>query len=106
MARHANGHFQKGTGGRPAGSRNKLQAKVLDSILKDWEANGEATLRIVRMEKPDIWLRVVASLLPKEIQLTDNEVSDLSDDDVKLFLEHIRRLKDAAPRLIDARTEN
>ena len=103
MARHPNGHFQKGTGGRPAGSRNKLQAKVFDSLLREWEAYGDEVLRIVRAEDPAIWLKVITAVLPRELLVTDDRVSQLSDDEISEYLD---ALPVVSPKKIDDRTEH
>ena len=76
----------KGSGGRQAGSKNKLHAKVFDSLLKEWEEHGDEVLRIVRMEKPDVWLRVVTSVLPREVMFTDDRISQLTDDEIRDYL--------------------
>ena len=86
MNRHPNGHFMKGSGGRKAGSRNKLQAKVFDSLLREWKDHGDDVLRIVRIEKPDVWLRVVTSLLPREVMFTDDRISQLTDEELSDYL--------------------
>ena len=33
--RHPNGYIKKGSGGRVAGSRNKLQATLIDALAKE-----------------------------------------------------------------------
>ena len=58
--------FKKGEGGRPPGARNKLKASFLEILLADFEANGADAIRRVREEEPATYLKVIASLLPKE----------------------------------------
>ena len=69
--RHPNGHFQKGSGGRAAGSRNKLQAVLIENIAEDFAEHGAGVIRIVRLERPTEYLKVVASLIPKEFVVSD-----------------------------------
>jgi hypothetical protein len=52
--------------GRPKGSRNKLGEAFPEDMLADWEANGPAANRKVRVEKPDAY-KVVASILPRDL---------------------------------------
>lgn len=52
--------------GRPKGSRNKLETRVLDAFLADFEQGGPAAIKRVREEDPSTYLRVAAALLPKE----------------------------------------
>lgn len=53
--------------GRPKGSRNKLGEAFLEDMLADRGANVPAAIRKVRDEKPDAYLKVVASILPHQI---------------------------------------
>lgn len=53
--------------GRPKGARHKLGQAFLDAMLKDFSEHGEVVIENVRTEKPDQYLKVVASILPKEI---------------------------------------
>ena len=78
------GRFVSGNigGGRPKGSRNKLGEAFLADMLEDWEANGPETIQRVREEKPDAYLKVVASILPKELNVKVSELDDLSDEQI------------------------
>ena len=66
--------------GRPKGSRNKLGEAFLSDMLEDWAVNGKATIEAVRLEKPDQYLKVVASVLPRELNLRVNDFDDLDYD--------------------------
>lgn len=69
--------------GRPKGARSKLSEQFLKDMLADFEQHGAATIAAVRQDKPDQYLKVVASILPKEIeageQFAGMVVSMLSD---------------------------
>ena len=80
--------------GRPKGARNKLGEQFLDDMYADWQAHGAEVIAKVRDEKPDQYLKVVASILPKELNVNVNEVDSLTDDEL---IERIRAL-DAAIR--------
>lgn len=54
--------------GRPKGSRNKLGEAFIEAIYKDFQEHGVAAIVKVRDQKPDQYLKVVASILPKEIE--------------------------------------
>lgn len=60
--------FQPGNPGRPKGARNKLGEVFLKEMLSDFEQHGPKVIETVRTEKPDQYLKVVASILPKEIE--------------------------------------
>lgn len=66
--------------GRPKGSRNKLGEAFLADLLANWEQHGIATIETVRTEKPDQYLKVVASILPKELNVKINELDELTDE--------------------------
>lgn len=57
-----------GNGGRPPGARAKLGEAFIAAIYLDFQAHGAETIIKVRDEKPDQYLKVVASILPKEIE--------------------------------------
>lgn len=66
--------------GRPKGSRNKLGEAFLSDLLANWEANGPETIEQVRIERPQDYLKVVSSILPKELNVTVNELDELNDE--------------------------
>lgn len=68
--------------GRPKGSRNKLGEAFLADMLEDWSNHGPAVIAEVRAEKPDQYLKVVASILPKELNLRVGEFDDMTDDEL------------------------
>lgn len=61
--------------GRPKGSRNKLGEAFLQALHDDFITHGVATIETVRIERPHEYLKVVASLLPKDVNL-NHDVSD------------------------------
>lgn len=75
--------FKKGEGGRPKGARNKLGEEFLDAIYADFRQHGKAAIEQVRQEKPDAYLKVVASLVPRQIDLAASRpLESLSDDEL------------------------
>lgn len=64
--------------GRPKGSRNKLGEAFIQALHDDFEKHGIATIAKVRAEKPDAYVKVIASLLPKEFKI--ETTSDLTDE--------------------------
>lgn len=91
--RHPNGQIKKGSGGRVTGSRNKLTKIFVDELAKDFEENGSGVIRIARMEKPAEYLRIVASVLPKELVVADADLGELSDQEILEALAQIRQAK-------------
>lgn len=95
------GRFVTGNigGGRPKGSRNKLGEQFIDDLYADWQAHGVETLARVRDEKPDQYLKVVASILPKDLNVNINNMDDLTDDQL---IQRIRSLDAAIRPFLDA----
>lgn len=65
--------------GRPKGARNKLSEEFLADLYEDWKAGGIEALKAARESKPEIYCKMVASLLPKEITVK-NELSEFTDE--------------------------
>ena len=67
--------------GRPVGSRQKLADSFLKDLEADWSKNGEATLPLARMADPMRYAQMVASILPKDVQVSVSQ-SDASGADM------------------------
>lgn len=63
--------------GRPKGSRNKFAEEFIKDFLRDWELNGKAAIRKARKTDPVAYLKVAASLLPKDFNLNVSSEADL-----------------------------
>lgn len=68
--------------GRPKGSRNALGEEFLSALQADFKEHGVTAIRTVRAERPHEYLKVVASILPKEINVKTTAVEEMSDDDL------------------------
>lgn len=65
--------------GKPKGARHKLTEAFVQALHDDFMENGTGAIQTVRAEKPDQYLKVIASLVPKDVNLTVNNLDDLSD---------------------------
>ncbi len=64
--------------GRPRGSRDTINEAFLKDLAADWKDDGINALRRAREDRPAEYCRMVASLLPKDQNLSvknDNPVS-------------------------------
>jgi hypothetical protein len=98
-------HFEKnnpyahnGRQGRPKGSRNRLAARVFDDIFRHWcepaapgsdMCKGQEALEALYREKPGEYLRLTASVLPKEF-VFESAVNELDDDELDRMIELLR----------------
>ena len=85
--------FEKGrpkTGGRAKGAKNRLSHAFLTALAEDFEQHGVETLKIARMERPVEYVRIVAGLMPKELEIMDSRLSDLSDEELDVFIAKLR----------------
>lgn len=65
-------------GGKPQGARNKITTQFLHALAKDFEANGETVIVAARMTDPMGYVKVVAALLPKQVEQVQ-PLEDLTD---------------------------
>ena len=91
--------FKPGNPGRPKGARNKLGEAFLEAMLEDFSAHGADVIETVRKDKPDQYLKVVASILPKDLNVNINNMDDLTDDQL---IQRIRQLDSAIRPFLNA----
>jgi hypothetical protein len=70
--------------GRPKGSRNKLTTEFFDDLCEAWSAFGKPALMTAAWTHPVEFVRVVASLIPRELEATATVVhaERMSDDEL------------------------
>lgn len=74
--------FQPGNPGRQPGSRNKLQAKFYEDLYAKWQEHGVKAIESMIVDKPGDFVKVVASVLPKEMNVNVNQFAEMSDDEL------------------------
>jgi hypothetical protein len=84
--------------GRPKGSRNKLGEAFIEAMHKDFQEHGVSVIEAVRVEKPDQYLKVIASILPKELNVKVDPLDDMTDEQLN---HRIRQLAAALQLSID-----
>ena len=77
------GRFLPGNAGRQAGARNRLTEMFWRDMVAAWEKRGRAAIEQTIAERPAEFLRIVARLMPREVDVTLDAYDDLSDDDIK-----------------------
>jgi len=95
--------FKAGNPGRPKGSRNKLGEAFIEAMHADFEQHGADTIVKVRETKPDQYLKVIASILPKDLNVNISSMDDLTDDQL---IKRIRELDARIRPFLDAQGED
>ena len=83
-------NYSNGTGCRPLGSRNKLCKRLLEDLFADWQEGGQAAIKMMRIERPAEYVRVMCSILPKEMLFETGSVSELADDELDAMITMLR----------------
>src|SRR5215470_16621449 len=91
--------------GRKPGSKVRLTNTFLNDVLDEWVKGGKDALRIFRIENPDRFCVMVASLVPREVLLetATSELSDVELDDMILRLREQLAKPSETPLLIEAK---
>jgi hypothetical protein len=82
VLRDEKGGFLTGTKpgpGRPKGSRAKLDECFVRALYEDFKQGGKEAIQKCREDKPDVYLNVIAKVVPKQVDVTaDPAVADLA----------------------------
>lgn len=76
-------------GGRPVGTRLKINAAFLNALSDDFEKHGKDAIKETREKDPSTYVKVCASLLPKQVEQTA-PLDDLNDAELLAVLDHLR----------------
>lgn len=68
-------------GGKPTGARNRLTAHFLNALVEDFETHGKAAIAKCREDKPEAYVKVIAALCPKEIEIK-RPLQEMEDDEL------------------------
>lgn len=93
--------WKPGQSGNPAGRRPGTKEAIartfITDVLAEWKEHGADAVSKMREANPGDFVKMVASLLPKDVNLNVNDVSEYSDAEL---IERIRDLsRTAAPFL-------
>ena len=78
--------------GRPKGSRHKLGEAFIEAMQVDFDLHGSAVIEKVRTENPSQYLKVIASILPKELNVRSDSLSEMDEDELAAVLDGVRAL--------------
>jgi hypothetical protein len=78
-------------------ARNRIETKFLKALADDFEQHGADAIKLCRLEQPSTYVKIIASLLPRSLEVTATAVErDLSDEELAAALEKIRAWRAAA----------
>lgn len=78
--------------GRPKGARARLGEHFAADILADWEKHGAAAIEATRTAAPSAYMRIIASILPKDLTVNLNPLEEADDADL---INRLRELESA-----------
>lgn len=81
--------------GRPTGARDRLRNNFLAALADDFKAHGVDAIKDMREKDPSGYIRAIASLMPKEMDIT-HQVDPME----QLTDEQLQRIVDAANRIV------
>ena len=85
--------FQPGNPGKPKGAKHRLQEDFVKDVQAAWEEKGKEAITMMIADKPGDFVKMVASLMPKDVTLNINDNSEMTDDELT------RRIRDLAAQL-------
>ncbi|MBN9218970.1 MAG: hypothetical protein J0I79_13540 [Mesorhizobium sp.] len=68
---------------RPKRAKKTLGDDFLAVVCADFRAHGAGVIAEVRADKPDQYLKIVLSVLPKDIDAAINQMDTLSDEEIR-----------------------
>lgn len=68
---------------RPKRAKKTLGDDFLAAVRADFRAHGAGVIAEVRADKPDQYLKIVLSVLPRDFNATINQLDGLSDDEIR-----------------------
>lgn len=92
--------FKKGQsgnpGGRPVGARNRLTGQFVNALADDFEEHGRKAIRQCREEDPATYLKVIAALCPKELEIK-RPLQEMEDDELRTAIRALQSFVDSRP---------
>lgn len=81
IVRDAHGRFLTGNngGGRKKGGRNRLTETFITTIESDFAEYGPEVLAKLRVDDPSAYIRIIASLIPRDLILKREQERDFSE---------------------------
>ena len=75
--------------GRPKGSRNKLGEDFVQALQSDFAEHGAEAIVEVRENRPQDYLKVIAGILPKDVNIKVNPLEEMTDEQLLARLRNL-----------------
>jgi len=79
-------------GGRPVGARSRLTTHFLHALADDFDEHGKKAIKECRENKPEAYIKAIAALCPKELELK-TPLQDATEDELRALLAILRRAR-------------
>ena len=89
-------------GGKPVNARNALNAKFLKELSATFDKEGKSAIEKVAKEDPSTFIRVLAALQPKEMEIK-RQLDDISDEQLDAAAVAIRAIINAQSHRVPTR---
>ena len=87
---------------RPKRTKKTLGDDFLAAVRADFRAHGAGVIAEVRADKPDQYLKIVLSVLPKDFDVSINQLDGLSDEEIRI---RIRSLEAVLRPFLEGRAD-
>lgn len=85
-------------GGKPVGARNRLQGDLMRALSEDFAVHGKTAIIACRTEKPDVYVKVIASLMPRGLEIKQ-PLDGLTDEELEAGIALLQEYLKAARSL-------
>jgi hypothetical protein len=75
---------------RAGDSRQRLAETMVASLYADWCEHGVTAIEKVRQERPADYLKIIASIIPKEVHVRERSLEDMSDEELFAAIDMLR----------------
>jgi hypothetical protein len=86
--------------GRKLGARVRLSGAFLHALADDFAEHGVEAIRIMRIEEPAAYVKAICSLMPRELDITTNVLTEVPDDELDNAIHYVRERLIAKQQLV------
>jgi len=104
--------FEPGRSGNPAGGpvgsrhRQQLNGEFIAALLRDFRHGGPAAIAKVRKNQPAAYLKILALLVPREMQIEHtNRIKQMTDEEIELIQTMLAARAGEAAKVIEGTAE-